>query len=89
MSEGLRSILLGTAGLWAAAAVALYLTLARRGIEVSGMQLWPAVRLAAVAVILQAAHFAEELAIGFHRRFPELLGLAQWPAGFFVSFNLF
>jgi hypothetical protein len=89
LNDELRSILLGMAGLWAAAVVALYLTLARPAIDVSGMRLRAAVRLAIIAVLAQAAHFAEELATGFHQRFPELLGLTPWPVGFFVSFNLF
>jgi hypothetical protein len=89
MSEELRSILLGTAGLWAAAVAALFLTLARGGVGASGERLRAAVRLAIVAVLVQGAHFAEELATGFHERFPELFGLTPWPVGFFVSFNLF
>lgn len=89
MNDELRSILLGTAGLWIAVVAALFLTLARGGVGASGERLRAAVRLAIVAVLVQAAHFAEELATGFHRRFPDLLGLAPWPVGFFVSFNLF
>jgi hypothetical protein len=89
MSEELRSILLGTAGLWVVVVVALILTLARGGVGGSVAQVRAAIRTAIAAVLVQAAHFAEELATGFHRRFPELLGLEPWPAGFFVSFNLF
>jgi len=89
MSEGTRSILLGTTGLWLAIGVALFLTLARGGVEGNAMQLRAAVRVAIVAVLLQGAHFAEELTTGFHRRFPELLGLEPWHVGFFISFNLF
>lgn len=89
MSEELRSILVGTAGLWAAVVVALILTLARGGVGGSVAQVRAAVRTAIAAVLVQAAHFAEELATGFHRRFPELLGLEPWPVAFFVSFNLF
>jgi hypothetical protein len=89
MSEELRSILLGTAGLSVAAAAALLLTLARGGIDASEPRRRAAVRLAAVAVLLQALHFSEELATGFHHRFPEVLGLAPWSLGFFVPFNLF
>jgi hypothetical protein len=88
MSEGTRSILLGTTGLWLAIGVALVLTLARGGVEGNASHLRAAVRVAIVAVLLQGAHFAEELATGFHRRFPELLGLEPWPVAFFVSFNL-
>jgi hypothetical protein len=45
-------------------------------------------RLIAVAIAVQAAHFAEELGTGFHLRFPAVLGLAPWSATFFVAFNL-
>ena len=89
MSEGIRSIVLGTAGLWIALGVALVLTLTRGRVMGDATQLRTAVRAAIIAVLVQGAHFAEELATGFHRRFPELLGLEPWPAGFFVSFNLF
>lgn len=89
MNDELRSILLGTAGLWIAVVAALFLTLARGDVEASGERLRAAVRLAIVAVLVQAAHFAEELATGFHQRFPEMFGLTPWPVGFFVSFNLF
>ena len=88
MSDQLRSILLGTAGLSVAAVVALLLTLGRGGVETSGQELRAAVRLAFVTTLVQAGHFAEELATGFQRRFPELLGLSPWSLRFFVSFNL-
>lgn len=42
----------------------------------------------AVATAIQVAHFAEELATGFHVRFPALLGLEPMPLSFFVAFNL-
>ena len=45
-------------------------------------------RAAIIAVLVQGAHFAEELATGFHRRFPEVLGFEPWPVAFFVPFNL-
>jgi hypothetical protein len=89
MSEELRSILMGTAGLSVAGVIALFLTLARGGVEASEAELRAAVRLSAVAVLFQAAHFAEELVTGFHLRFPVLLGLSPWSLGFFVTFNLF
>jgi hypothetical protein len=89
MSEELRSILLGTAGLSVAALVAVFLTVTRGRVGASRAELRAAARLAAIAVVVQSAHFAEELATGFHRRFPGQLGLAPWPASFFVSFNLF
>lgn len=89
MSDTLRSILLGTAGLDAACIVALLLTVARGGARADDARLRAAARVAILAVLLQAAHFAEEAATGFPRRFPETLGLAPWPAGFFAAFNLF
>lgn len=89
MSEELRSIVLGTAGLSVAGVIALFLTLGHGSVDASKTQLRSAVRLVVVAVILQAAHFVEEFATGFHHRFPELLGLTPWSLRFFVSFNLF
>jgi hypothetical protein len=89
MSEDLRSILLGTAGLSMAGVIALFLTLARGGVQAGETELRAAVRLGGVAVLFQAAHFAEELATGFHLRFPVLLGLSPWSLRFFVTFNLF
>jgi hypothetical protein len=88
MSEELRSILLGTAGLSVAGIAALCLTLARERSGANDPELRAAARLAAVAVIVQSAHFIEEVSTGFHHRFPELLGLAPWPLSFFVVFNL-
>lgn len=88
MNEELGSILLGTAGLWIVVVVALVLTLVRGAIHASGSRLRTTVRVATVATLAQGAHFVEELATGFHRRFPELLGLEPWPLGFFVVFNL-
>ena len=41
-----------------------------------------------LATVIQAAHFGEELATGFHERFPALLGLPPMPLSFFVGFNL-
>ena len=88
MSEGLRSILTGTAGLSVAAVIALLLTLARGGVDADPTRLRKAVRVTVVAILFQSAHFAEELATGFHERFPVLLGLAPWSLRFFVPFNL-
>ena len=89
MPDGLRSVLLGTAGLWAAGVAALLLTLARTGLEADSARLTSTARLAAVTVFVQAAHFAEEFATGFYRRFPELLGLSPWSPRVFLTLNLF
>ena len=88
MTESLRSILLGTSGFTGAVIVALLVTLARGGVDGDDARLRGAVRLAVIATVLQAAHFGEEFATGFHRRFPALLDLAPWSDGFFLVFNL-
>lgn len=41
-----------------------------------------------LATAIQSAHFAEEWAMGFHVRFPALLGLDPMPLWFFAPFNL-
>jgi hypothetical protein len=87
--ELVRSVLLGTLGLSAAALVALVLTLTRRNLRASDGQLKVTTRRATAALLLQVAHVAEEIATSFHRRFPEALDLVPWPVGFFLSFNLF
>src|SRR5262245_39672911 len=89
MSEELRSILLGTAGLDVAACIALVLTASRGGVTADPPRLQAAGRGGIGAVVVQAVHFVEELATRFHERFPALLGLAGWPTVFFVTFNLF
>jgi hypothetical protein len=88
MSEAVRSVLLGTAGLSAAAAAAMFLTVTRRLRDRRTSELRSAVRLGGITVLLQAAHFAEECATGFQRRFPDLFGLPPWSARFFITFNL-
>jgi hypothetical protein len=89
LAEDLRSILLGTTGVSVAALLALFLTVTRGRAISSPSELRAAARVAGIAVVIQSAHFAEELATGFHRRFPEQLGLTAWSPYFFVSFNLF
>ena len=89
VNDELRSVLIGTAGLSIAAAVALFLAVVRRVPSWSETTIRPTVRLAVAAIVLQASHFIEEFTTGFHERFPALLGLAPWSVQFFVSFNLF
>jgi uncharacterized membrane protein YhdT len=88
VNDELRSVLIGTAGLSIAGAMALLLAVVRRVRSWSEPTIRPTVRLAVVAVLLQAIHFIEEFTTEFHERFPELLGLAPWSVQFFVSFNL-
>ena len=88
MNLEVRSVLLGSAGLTVAAVIALLLTLSRAGVNASKAELRAAVRTALGLILIQAAHFVEEFATGFHQRFPELLSLTPWSPQFFVSFNL-
>jgi hypothetical protein len=88
MNETLRSMLLGPAGLYVLAGIALVLTFTRHG-PVSGIM--PTGRFTGIflaGVALQGLHAAEEFAGGFHIRFPQLLGLAPWPDAFFMALNL-
>jgi len=89
LSDEVRSVLLGTAGLSIAGVAAIFLTLSRGGVAADRPQLRATIRLAIVTVLLQSAHFAEEYTTSFYHRFPELLGLTPWSLRFFVSFNLF
>jgi hypothetical protein len=47
-----------------------------------------AARVLAVATAVQAVHFAEEAATGFHERFPALVGLPPMSFALFVGFNV-
>ena len=84
MSDTVRSILTGTAGLDVAAAVALILTVRRPARATPPNFLL----LGWITLGIQSLHFVEEWLSGFGVRFPLLLGLNPWPETFFVSFNL-
>lgn len=86
MSETLRSFLTGTSGLAILAAVSAWLVYDRQPNRSPGAVKLP-IRAAAYAILLQLAHFLEETTAGFYDRFPAFLGLAPWPALFFVAFN--
>jgi hypothetical protein len=88
VSDEVRSILVGTAGLTMAALAAAALTVGRGTVTAGDAHVRAAARLAAIVVLAQAAHFVEELGTGFHRRFPAQLGLVEWSTGFFVWFNV-
>lgn len=89
MSDPLYSILVGTAGLTLALAIAALLTLTRP-IRRSDPNLERRLILVtSLAIVVQASHFTEELVAGFDVLFPELLRLPPWPVTFFVTFNLF
>jgi Protein of unknown function with HXXEE motif len=88
MTDSLRSELLGTSGLTIAALAAVWLTVCRRPLTAGeGRRSGPST-IFALLVGLQACHFVEEYATGFHDRFPPVLGLAPWPAEFFLAFNV-
>ena len=81
-------MLLGTAGLSALALAALVLTLVRTPADRLRAGTRAVVRVASVAILVQAVHFGEELVTRFYQRFPATLGLESWPPGFFVAFNV-
>lgn len=86
--NNLRSILIGTSGLSAAAFAALLLTILRRP---HGFDFAPrdqAARIFLIGLAAQCLHFMEESVTRFPERFPPLLGLPAWSADFFLIFNL-
>jgi hypothetical protein len=88
MNDELRSLLPSTAILGVAVVIAVLLTVTRGWADDRGTHIRAAVQIAVITVLLQAAHFGEELFTGFHERFPALFGLAPMSLPFFVSFNL-
>lgn len=79
------SELAGTAALWVALVAAVAITVRA---PPSAAHLRAAAPRLALAIVAQAAHFAEEWATGFARAFPARLGLEAWSTRFFVAFNL-
>jgi hypothetical protein len=88
MTDNLRSILTGTAGLSVAAVAALLLTILRRPVEADAAGREQTVRLFLLGIAAQCLHFLEEFVTRFENRFPTLLGLPEWSEEFFVAFNL-
>ncbi len=84
----LSSILIGTAALWVAAAVALLLTVLRRPVDGDLASRERTARLLLLGLAVQCMHFMEEFLTHFQDRFPALLGLPPWSERFFVAFNL-
>ena len=84
MIEELPSI----AALAVMAVVALWLTISRGGVTASADAVRSATRVAALAVAAQSVHFTEEIATGFHERFPAAFGLDPLSFSLFVAFNL-
>ena len=88
MASDFSSVTPSAVVLGAAALFALFLTLTRRWADMSREHVSRLARIAVVTILGQACHFAEELAMGFHERFPETFGLAPIPLAWFVSFNV-
>jgi hypothetical protein len=88
MIPQLRSILIGTSGLWLAAAGATWLTFGRRIKDKSPAPRDRTVALFMIGLAAQCLHFAEEFYTRFEDRFPALLNLSPWPPNFFVLFNM-
>jgi hypothetical protein len=88
MTENLRSILTGTAGLAAGMAAALLLTILRAPAPENEVERERASRIFLIGLAVQCLHFLEEFLAGFEDRFPRLLGLPAWSNNFFVAFNL-
>ena len=78
------SVALGVVGLWVALAIAIVLAWAR---PISALTLRAAIPTALIALTIQAVHFAEEFATGFHAKFFPMLGQQAWSSELFVGFN--
>ena len=84
MSSLLPSItILGVAALGALALTRLRPASAERVVEYAA-----ASRSLAVATAMQAVHFVEEAATGFHQRLGDVFGVPDIPFPLFVTFNL-
>lgn len=87
MSDGLRSMLLGTLILDTIALVALILTIVRPAIQEADAR-DRIITLFLVGVAAQCFHFIEEFSTGLYRLLPESMGLVPWSGEFFVVLNL-
>lgn len=89
MSEDLYSVVPSLAVLSLVALSALALTLTRAATDPDPIARRRLMRLVTLVVVLQGAHFTEELVTGFAERLPGTFGLPPVPGALFVSFNLF
>ncbi len=71
-----------------AALAAMILARSRRSPAENKSQRLAASRALAVATGIQAMHFAEEAATGFHERLGPVFGLPDMPLSYFMAFNL-
>lgn len=70
------------------AVAAASMTARPRRSPVDRLRVRAAARALAVTAGIQAVHFTEELATGFHEQLPGLFSLPPMPLGLFVGFNL-
>jgi len=70
------------------AVAAVLATVRNQSAAADSVALRGAAHALAVTAGVQAVHFTEELATGFHEQFPALFGLPAMPLGVFVGFNL-
>lgn len=87
MTDEARSILLGTSPVMAVFATAAILTVRRTFSDPRRRPVENALSVGLVALSVQTVHFLEEYLFEFNVHYPDLLGLAAWPARFFVTFN--
>jgi len=85
VDPGLRSILIGTAGLDVAFIAGV---IASQSWPLRAEQAAAVTRPALATLALQVLHFSEEFLTGFPQRFPPLLGLPEWSDTFFAAFNI-
>lgn len=83
----MTSLLPSAVALGAVALVALGLTSRRSSPPGRAAERGAAARSLLIALGAQSAHFAEELATGFHERLPALFGQPAMPLEVFVGFN--
>ena len=84
----LQSLLPSIFILGLAALAALILARSRRSPAENKSQRIAASRALAIATGVQAMHFAEEAATGFHERLGPVFGLPEMQFSFFMAFNL-
>ncbi len=84
----LQSLLPSICILGLAALAALILARSRRSPAENKSQRLAASRALALATAVQAMHFAEEAATGFHERLGPVFGLPEMQFSFFMAFNL-
>ena len=84
LGESVGSFIQGTLGLLVVLVISTIITFTRE----TPRSVISFKSIALIAISFHLLHLGEETVYGFHRLFPELLGLAVWPLWLFLSFNL-